>query len=489
MRVLPSRVTGKRMLSNRNTKPALNRHGWLDKLPPLLRANPGALLLAVLLLLSAAVRLVGVSHPRSVVFDEVHFGGFATAYCCSREYFFDTHPPHAKLIIAGAARLLGYRGGPAFDRIGEPFGEISPLPLRLAPALAGTLLPLIIFGVLRQLGAGRAAAFFGGLLLVFDNALTIHARIIGLDSILLAATFGALGLYLAAEKAATARRRALLSFLSGCAAGLAVGTKFTGLAIVGLIGWCLVVRIWRGKKRAGIAPTLRQAGWLLTGAALVYLIGWTLHFSLLNKPGPGNIWGAPTGKLTTDIVQIHGKMLSAHVNLKQRHPYGSPWWSWPLMKRPIYFWNSPSFSARMYSVGNPVVWWGGTLMFVVVLVNLMLARVTRFALEPVGGLKRPRFWLPIVGFVAAYAPLVDVSRVLFMYHYFTPLVFSLLLVVLWLDYAGWTQGDDLLRQRASYYVVVAVLVLGFAILTPLTYGLETGKGITDTLFRIFPGWP
>ena len=488
MRVLRPRLTSKTMPSNNNTESALNRHGWLEKLSPTLRARPDALPLLILLLLSAAVRLPGLSHPGSVVFDEVHFGSFASAYCCNHEYFFDPHPPHAKLLIAGVARLLGYRGGPGFDHIGESYGEISPVPLRLAPALAGTLLPLIIFALLRQLGAARAGALFGGLLLVFDNALTIHTRIIGLDSILLAATFGALGLYLAAEKAATARRRALLSFLSGCAAGLAVGSKFTGLAIVGLIGLCLVVRIWPGKNRVAIAPTLRQAGGLLAGAMLVYLIGWALHFALLSKPGPGDIWGVPTGKLATDIVQIHGKMLSAHANLGESHPYGSPWWSWPLMKRPIYFWNSSSSAARMYSVGNPVVWWGGTLLFVVVLVNLILARVSHFMPQPVPDRQRPRFWLPIVGFVAAYAPLADVSRVLFMYHYFTPLIFSLILVVLWLDYVGWTHGDALLHQRASYYVVIAVLVLSFVFLTPLTYGLETGTGITDTIFRVFPGW-
>jgi dolichyl-phosphate-mannose-protein mannosyltransferase len=476
------------MLSNNHTGPALSRHGWLDKLSPTLRTRADALPLLILLLLSAAVRLPGLSHPGSVVFDEVHFGSFASAYCCNHEYFFDPHPPHAKLLIAGVARLLGYRGGPAFDHIGESYGEISPVPLRLAPALAGTLLPLIIFGVLRQLGADRAAAFFGGLLLVFDNALTIHTRIIGLDTILLAATFGALSLYLAAEQATTARRRVLLSFLAGCAAGLAAGTKFTGLAIIGLIGLCLVLRILPGKNRAGIGQTLGQAGGLLAGATLVYLMGWALHFALLSKPGPGDIWGVPTGKLATDIIQIHGKMFSAHANLSESHPYGSPWWSWPLMRRPVYFWNAPDAGARMYAVGNPVVWWGGTLMFVVVLVNLLLARVTDFASQAIAGRQRPRFWLPIVAFVAAYAPLADVSRVLFMYHYFTPLIFSLMLVVLWLDYAGWTHGDSLLRQRASYYLVIAALVLSFVLLTPLTYGLETGTAIADTLFRIFPGW-
>ena len=74
-----------------------------------------------------------------------------------------------------------------------------------------------------------------------------------------------------------------------------------------------------------------------------------------------------------------------------------------------------------------------------------------------------------------------------MYHYFTALIFSLIVVILWLDYAGWTRAHDLRQQRLSYYLVIAVLVAGFLIITPLTYGLEAA-GITDTIFRLFPGW-
>ncbi|MEN8762480.1 MAG: phospholipid carrier-dependent glycosyltransferase [Thiogranum sp.] len=452
------------------------------------RTSPNAVPLLILLVLSAAVRLPALSYPDSVVFDEIHFGSFASAYCCNHEYFFDPHPPHAKLLIAGVARLLGYRGGLAFEHIGQSYGDISAVPLRLAPALAGTLLPLVIFLLLRQLGASPAAAFFGGLLLVFDNAFVTHTRIISLDSILLVATFGALALYLGAERAQTARRCAILSFLSGCAIGMAVGTKFTGLAIAGLIGLCLLLQLRPGVGSRGIVQTLQRAGWLGAGAVLVYVVGWVLHFSLLTESGPGDIWGVPSGNLTTDIVEIHGKMFSAHVNLSEPHPYSSPWWSWPLMVRPIYFWNSATSAAKIYAIGNPLVWWGGTLLFLVVLVNLVLSRVTHPTVQPAPERERPRFWLPIVGFVASYAPLADVPRVLFMYHYFTPLIFSLILVVLWLDYMGWMLTNGLRHQRASYYIVIAVLVSGFVSISPLTYGLEAGAGIADKLFSVFPGW-
>jgi dolichyl-phosphate-mannose-protein mannosyltransferase len=444
--------------------------------------------LLIVLVLSAATHLLGLSHPRSVVFDEVHFGDFATAYCCHHRYFFDVHPPHAKLLIAGAARLLGYHGGVSFSGIGQPYGEISPIPLRIVPALAGTCLPLIFFGLLRQLGASAPAALFGGLLLVFDNALTLHTRIVEPDGILLAATFGALSAWLAAERASSARRRTLLDLAAGGLVGLAMGTKFLGLAVAGLIGLLLLLHVVRDRRPGNVAFWLKQAAWVGGSALLVYALGWVLHFALLTQPGPGDIWGRPTGHLFADIVRVHRTMLSANVEMQQTHPYGSRWWSWPLMVRPIYYWAAKASPARMYLIGNPLVWWGGTLMFVVVVVDLALSRVTTLRVDPLPGRERPRFWLPCLGFAAFYLPLAAVSRVLFMYHYFTPLLFSLLLVVLWLDHAGWTRPASLLRQRASYHVAIALLVLCFAALAPLTYGLDAGAALADRLFRAVPSW-
>src|SRR4030042_1989155 len=123
------------------------------------------------LVLGAALPLFRLTEPRSVVFDEVHFGGFASAYCGSREYFFDIHPPHAKLLIAGAAALGGYRGDQPFDKLGEVYTRVSPALLRLVPALAGILIPLVLFGVMRQLGASGGAALLTGVALPVRNNL------------------------------------------------------------------------------------------------------------------------------------------------------------------------------------------------------------------------------------------------------------------------------------------------------------------------------
>lgn len=47
---------------------------------------------AILFILALIVRMYRISIPTEVVFDEVHFGGFARHYV-NRDYFMDVHPP------------------------------------------------------------------------------------------------------------------------------------------------------------------------------------------------------------------------------------------------------------------------------------------------------------------------------------------------------------------------------------------------------------
>jgi dolichyl-phosphate-mannose-protein mannosyltransferase len=445
--------------------------------------------LVLLLALSAVIHLPWLDHPPSVVFDEVHFGSYATAYCCNHQYFFDIHPPHAKLLIAGVARLFGYAGDASFASIGTPFGLVPAFPLRLLPAVAGTLLPALAFLLLRQLGATSAAAFLGGLLVAFDNAIALQSRLIVLDVMLLAFVLGALVAYFAAEDAATPGSKDRWSFLSGCLAGLAVGSKFLGLGVVALLGLCLLVQAARNPGRAGIAGLMRQSAWMTLGAAVVYLAGWMLHFELLALPGPGDIWGRPSGALVTDVVEIHRRMLGANIGLTHTHPDASPWWSWPLMQKPIFYWAAADSTAKLYLVGNPVVWLGGSLAFVVALVHMALMPNARLRNAMAASGAKARFWLPLAAYFVFYVPLVAVTRALFTYHYFAPLLFSLIVAVLWLDHIGWIRPTRLAAQRASYYAVAGLVVLGFVAMSPVTYATRTGAGITAAIFRVFPGWP
>lgn len=443
------------------------------------------LLFAIVLLVSSALHLAGLATPSSVVFDEVHFGKFATAYCCTGERFFDIHPPHAKLLIAAAGKLGGYRGNFPFQAIGNSYGDTPIFALRVVPAFSGILLSAIIFILLMQLGASPAGAFFGALAVTLDNGLLVQTRIIALDGILLVGIFGALSAYLAAQNAVAYTRCIPLLILSGALCGLAVGTKFTGLTAIGLITWLALATALVEPSLANLVRQARCYLWVLAAAIAIYLLGWAIHFALLPAPGFGDGYYLPTGHFVADLVKLHQVMFWANYGLTVPHPDGSVWWSWPLMITPIFYWSKDN--AAIYFLGNPVVWWGSALLFVAFVVNTGLSRITDMHLWPHGDPPR-KFWIPCAGFAIALTPYIQVPRVLFMYHYLPPLLFSLLFVVLCLDRAGWTRPGGLRAQRRSYFVAIALVLSAFVLFAPLSYGSAFPAGYVDLFFKVFPGW-
>jgi dolichyl-phosphate-mannose-protein mannosyltransferase len=443
-------------------------------------------LVLVLLALGALLHLYRLAEPRRVVFDEVHFGGFVTNYLGDHSYFFDIHPPHAKLLIAGVAALGGYRGSQPFENLDQPIEKVSPALLRCLPALSGILLPLVLFGLLLQLGASPAAAFLGGLAATLDNAILLQTRVIALDGILLLATFGSLSAVLAALAAASRARASAFALLAGGLAGLAAGTKFTGLAALPVVGACILATLLPRPSSSALRRVTSLSVWVLSGAVVVYATGWVIHFALLGEPGQGYVWAVPTGDFLFDTVRIHRLMLASNYGLTVPHPYASAWWSWPLMVRPVFYWSHAD--AALYFVGNPALWWGTTLGLLLLLGNAVLLRVSELRLAT-GGSPWPRLlWIPLLGYGISLLPLVRVPRALFLYHYLTALLFALCAVVLWLDRVGFTRPGGLRRQRASYFAAIGALVLGFVAISPFTFAFVTAPAYRELVFGLFPGW-
>lgn len=428
-------------------------------------------------IVSLAVRLIGLTAIHQVVFDEVHFGKFVSSYCCTHERFFDIHPPVGKLIIAGGAYLMGYRGEFSFDSIGQDYGDSTIFGLRLTPAFAGALLPIIVLILLRQVGVSLPLAIVGGVAVALDNALIVESRIIITDSILLAATFGALSCGLAATRAKTSRSAWLFAIAAGALSGAAVGTKFTGLVAGGLVGLLFFARMMLPSMKDATVWGLRLLG-AIAAAAAVYLISWMLHFSLLTMPGSGDVWGVPTGSFWNDLVHTHQQMVSANYNLTATHPYGSKWWTWPFMVRSVFYWQGEA-NHFMYLLGNPFVWWGSFALLCFGM-GTFFWKIAKGKMSAVQGFFSSGAWIFLVGYLVSYVPLMRVPRVLFLYHYLTPLLFSLLLGVWWLD----RLFPD---KRRVVVISIACIAVGFLYISPLTYGFELPSWWYNLLFT-FTMW-
>src|ERR1022692_4082525 len=93
--------------------------------------------LVVLTALALITRCWGLFDPRAVVWDEIHFERFAGAYFTGA-YYGAVPPPLGKLLLAGAARLLGISGA--------ALAAHAPAPeLRVLPALAGALIIPVVY--------------------------------------------------------------------------------------------------------------------------------------------------------------------------------------------------------------------------------------------------------------------------------------------------------------------------------------------------------
>ncbi|KAH9175203.1 glycosyl transferase [Lactarius sanguifluus] len=134
-----------------------------------------------LVVIASAVRSFRISKPNSVVFDEVHFGKFASRYIKTR-YFVGVHPPLAKLLITLAAFVSGYHGHFDFAEIGKLY-ENTPLAYEAiaATSIRGPTLGIVTipfaYLTLRDLDCRATTALLASLFLVFENALLTQSRV------------------------------------------------------------------------------------------------------------------------------------------------------------------------------------------------------------------------------------------------------------------------------------------------------------------------
>ncbi|KAF4997591.1 hypothetical protein F66182_16333, partial [Fusarium sp. NRRL 66182] len=135
--------------------------------------------------LAFATRFWMINYPDEVVFDEVHFGKFASYYL-QRTYFFDVHPPFAKLLFAFVGWLVGYDGSFTFENIGDSYitNKVPYLAYRALPATLGSLTIPVVFDIMWESGYSLPACVLASGLMVFDNAHIGEDRLILLDACL-----------------------------------------------------------------------------------------------------------------------------------------------------------------------------------------------------------------------------------------------------------------------------------------------------------------
>ncbi|KAI9258774.1 O-mannosyltransferase [Phascolomyces articulosus] len=279
--------------------------------------------LAIVTLLGCITTFYKIWHPAEVVFDEVHFGKFAGFYL-KRTYFFDVHPPLAKMMLAAAGYLLGYDGHFDFGTIGDNYIEnnVPYVGLRMLPATMNVLCIVLIYNIMRESGYTVLTCSLSAAMYLLDNSAVAQNRLIMLDSMLVFYMLSTVYCYIRFRKLRYqefTRGWWFWLIATGVTMAMTVSVKMVGLFVVTTIGICVLVDLWGLldiKRGLTMKEFMRhfnaRALALIIIPTCVYLFWFYVHFAILDQSGPGDTFMSSAFQETLKNSAIKMKSLDIH---------------------------------------------------------------------------------------------------------------------------------------------------------------------------------
>eukprot|EP00835_Amoeboradix_gromovi_P001308 NODE_57_length_25931_cov_0.351037.p4 type:complete len:583 gc:universal NODE_57_length_25931_cov_0.351037:17375-19123(+) len=274
------------------------------------------------LILAITTRFYQVQVPSEVVFDEVHFGKFASYYI-RKTYYFDVHPPLGRLLLALVSYSFGYKGHFNFTKIGESYidNNVPYLVFRGWTAFCGSLLVIFVYKMLRKMGytIGAVAATMA---VVFDNALVTQSRFILLDSMLMLfvtfTVYSWVSFYKLRNQPFTFLWYKWLT-LVGVGLGCTMGVKMVGLFTVATIGIATMRDLWdlldsqrKLTFNSWVNHLLVRIVCLIVIPCCLYLSWFYIHFLVLTKSGPGDNFMTPRFQMTLEGSKMSGEAATVY---------------------------------------------------------------------------------------------------------------------------------------------------------------------------------
>ncbi|KAI9348286.1 Dolichyl-phosphate-mannose-protein mannosyltransferase-domain-containing protein [Zopfochytrium polystomum] len=252
---------------------------------------------SILTILALWTRLYKISWSNIVVWDEAHFGKFATYYI-RREFYFDVHPPLGKMLLGLAGILSRYNGSFLFDSGHKYPDSVNYTGMRIFSALFGAfMVPLAYFTAL-QMKMSKQACILTAAMVLMDLATLTISRFILLDSMLL--FFTALSLYCLCvfrnyqQTAPLSTDWYIWLAATGASIGAVSSVKWVGLFAIALVGLHTLEDLWEMFGDVDMPKITYIKHWLARILCLIilpvsiYALSFYIHFWILNKSGTGD---------------------------------------------------------------------------------------------------------------------------------------------------------------------------------------------------------
>jgi len=367
-------------------------------------------------------RLYHLGFPDRILWDEKYFPLMAEKYLRG-VYQFDLHPPLGKFILAAGIFLFGN----------------EPLGWRIMPTVFGlALLPLVgalgWYCLRERVGAMLLVAFFA-----VETIFIVNSRVGVMDIFVV---FLVLATFLVALRSRTNGEVILTSVLLG----LAIAVKWAAFPVAVPVGYVL----WRrGLVRAFVG------GLWISAVVYVGVVYVGALISVTANPVGAWLW----------VWDWHLKA-ATKISAAIPHGWGSPWWSWPVMLRPIRFFygvNGDGLLQVVIDIGNPLIWWSSTLAVLAGIIDVARRALSRrlSADDPI---------IPIVlGYVCLMLPWIPGTRIPYIYNYLPIYPFAILALAYWLcklwNLRRWTPW--LVVAFAACAVALSIYFLPLAIALPI----------------------
>lgn len=473
--------------------------------------------IALVLFASIAVYTPQYGLPSAMFWDENYHIASAQKYL-DKVMYMEPHPPLGKLLMAGSEKLLSLnseRDKSAFahtDYLRDPDTPdgLNYYGFRLPSTLLMALSVLFFFGIVRLITKNLHVAAAFSCLMIFDNALVIHARSAMLEGIQLFFILGAI--YYAVRaitqhtqgKSITLKHYALL----GVIIGLATAVKINGLILALLFVMLFAVDTWQQIKTYQYLPIIKR--FLITVPTGVLPLLFTVLSIFYIHVELGNTMPNHKTYSASDEYQAHIREnkpttpSSFYIALKDNLAYmgnyangvprldickvgenGSPAFGWPLGTKTIsYRWSKDTIDGitrvRYHSiVANPIVWFTVTLGIILSL-GLIISRFV-YGNE----VKDKALFCWVCALMAMYASymltMLRIERVMYLYHYLVPLIFGMINLALVFTYIF----QDALKQRNRHTYInlagfIGLTIAVFFIFAPFTYSWP----ITEEQFEV-----
>lgn len=342
--------------------------------------------LIILLICGFLTRFFRWEYPREVVFDEQHFGKFASWYLRG-DYYLDIHPPLAKLVMTLIAKLSGYDGSWEFDQTDIEYSGNFFLWLRLGPVFLGSLLPALTYLTARSMKLNPSISALVGWCILLENIIITESRYILTDSFLF--FFDMLSVYCsfkANSKPILSSQWFMWMFFTGISLGCCCSVKFTALGVLGTIGLHQIFHLIKNHNSLNLRfflDAITRGFLTLTPLIIIFVVCFLIHFLILPFYGDGDPFMSyeflrtltfhdgsvnpiyhthevgPAPSMLSSVFQLVKIMHDANIGLTATHPFSSLYTHWPLIQcRVLLFWQKfkTGYGIWIYCVGNPSTW-------------------------------------------------------------------------------------------------------------------------------------